>query len=134
VYIRLCSEWSHSSSLHYTIYDGVLDVVVVWIGLAPIDSWVWILGHREWHYWEVWPYWRRCNLVGGSVSLCRWALRAPMSSLYPVWKKVSSWQSLDQDVELSAPSPTPCLPVYRHDDNGPNLWNCKPAPVKCLLF
>lgn len=29
VYIRLCSEWSHSSSLHYTIYDGVLDVVVV---------------------------------------------------------------------------------------------------------
>ena len=29
---------------------------------------------REWHYWEVWPCWSRCGLVGGSVSLWRWAL------------------------------------------------------------
>jgi hypothetical protein len=42
---------------------------------------------------------------------------------------------LDQDVNLSAPSPAPCHPgfchVSCHDDNGLNLWNCKPTPIKC---
>ena len=42
----------------------------------------------------------------------------------------------DPDVELSAPSPAPCLPTLCqascHDDSGPKLWNCNPAPVKCF--
>lgn len=38
------------------------------------------------------------------------------------------------DVELSATSPAPCLPAgchpLCHGDNGLNLSNCRPAPVK----
>jgi hypothetical protein len=38
---------------------------------------------------------------------------------------VSSWLPSDQDVELPAPSPAPCLPGHCHaschDDNGLNL-------------
>ena len=42
-----------------------------------------------------------------------------------------SWLQLDQDVELSAPFPAPCLPGCCHashlDDNGLNFWTCKTA-------
>ena len=41
--------------------------------------------------------------------------------------------SSDQDVELSASSPAPCLPepchVSYHNDNGLNLLNCKAVDV-----
>jgi hypothetical protein len=43
----------------------------------------------------------------------------------------------DQDVKLSALSLAPCLPGYHHvsyHNNGLNLWNCKPAPIKCSLW
>jgi hypothetical protein len=40
----------------------------------------------------------------------------------------------DPDVELTAPSLTPCVPECHHasihEDNG--LLNCKPAPTKCF--
>ena len=75
---------------------------------------------------EVWPQ-RKCVTVG-------WALRSPMLRLLPVWKIVSSWLPLDQDVELSAP-PAPSLPTRCHashgDDNGLNLWNQSQVNV-CL--
>ena len=40
-------------------------------GLAPTDphSGFECLAHREWRYQEVWPYWNKCGLVGGSMSL-----------------------------------------------------------------
>ena len=42
----------------------------------------------------------------------------------------------DQDVELSAPAPAPCLPalghVSHHDNNELSFWNCKPVPSKHL--
>jgi hypothetical protein len=38
------------------------------------------------------PYWSRCGLVRGSMSLWRQALRSPMIKLCPVWA------SADQDV------------------------------------
>jgi hypothetical protein len=82
---------------------------------------------------EVWPCWSRCGVVGRSVSVCHCGgglrelppscLRIPVSSCLPS----------EQDVELSAP-PAPCLAGCCHascfDDNGLNLWNCKPAPIK----
>jgi len=45
------------------------------------------------------------------VSLCRWALRDPNAHVLPrAVESVLSWLPSDQDVELSAPSPTPiCL-------------------------
>jgi hypothetical protein len=50
-----------------------------------------------------------------------------------VWKKPSSWLHSDEDVELSAPSPAPCLPGYCHaschDDNGQ-----KPGRNEFILF
>jgi hypothetical protein len=33
---------------------------VDWIGLAPKDLCVSMLDHRERHYWEVWPCWKKC--------------------------------------------------------------------------
>jgi hypothetical protein len=76
--------------------------------------------------------------------MCRQALRSPMYKLHPVWKEslllvACGGQSppaclLIKAVELSAPSLALCLPTCchasLHDDNGPNLWNCKPAPIK----
>ena len=67
---------------------------------------------------------RRCGLVGGSVSLWGRALRYPMLKLHPEWNSFLLMPA-DQDVELSAPSPAPCLPAHCHaschDDNGLNL-------------
>jgi hypothetical protein len=44
---------------------------------------------------------------------------------------------VDQDIELWAP-PAPRLPArchaFCHDDNGLDLLNCKPGPVKCFSF
>jgi hypothetical protein len=34
---------------------------------------------------------------------------------------VPSWLASDQDAELSAPSPAPCLPACCHGENGLNL-------------
>jgi hypothetical protein len=42
--------------------------------------------------------------------------------LLTVWRKVFSWLSLEQGVELSVPSLAHCLPAYcqasSYDDNG----------------
>ena len=80
-------------------------------------------------YSNAWPTgngtMRRCGLVGGSVSLWRWALRSPILKLCPVW--LSLLPPVDQDVEDSAPSRSsttsaPYLPVllFPHYANGLN--------------
>ena len=78
---------------------------------------------------------RRGGHVGGTASL-EGGLRFSKT-------QVISHGSLlllpvDSDVELSALSLALCLPAYchvtHHDDNRLNLWNCKPAPIKCFLF
>ena len=54
----------------------------------------------------------------------------------------SHWLSLStacgSDAELSATTPAPYLPLCRHvpchDDNGLNLRNYKPAPIKCFIL
>ena len=62
---------------------------------------------------------RRCDFVGGSMSLYGWALRAssaqaPLSEeeslLVFCWKRVFFLLPSDQDVEFSAP-PVSCLPT-----------------------
>jgi len=74
----------------------------------------------------------RYGLVGGSVSLCRKALRSPSTQalssveethLRAACRRVSFWLPLEQDEELLAPSAS-CLPACRHAschyDNGVN--------------
>jgi hypothetical protein len=88
---------------------------------------------------------RRCGLVGIGVALIEevchcagrlWGLLG-FRLLLSGGKIPSSWQPLGQDVELLAP-PNPCLPAHCHascpDDNGLNLWNRKPAPIKYCYF
>ena len=45
---------------------------------------------------------------------------------------------VDQNVELSAPSPAPCLPVQCHvschDDNGPDLWTVSQLHLIVFLY
>jgi len=95
----------------------------------------------------LWKVARRYDRVGRSVTLWRWTLRSyvhtpphaeeTFSPLGCLWKTVSLWLASDQDVELLAP-PTPCLlagcHAFCHDDNGLNLWSCKPAPIRCFLL
>jgi len=85
-------------------------VSVVWISLAPIESRVWMLGP-----WEV-------ALLGG-VALLDWVrpcwlwerdLRSPMLKISLVRKRASFWLPSDQDLELPAPFPAPCLPRQCH--------------------
>lgn len=78
---------------------------------------------------NVWPIGsdtiRRCVLVRIGVSLleeiyhCGGGLLGPMFKVHPVQKRDSSWRPSDQ--ELSAPSPTPCLPESCHAHSGLNL-------------
>lgn len=53
-------------------------------------------------------------------------------------KTVSVWLPLDQDEEPSVSCPATCLLVGCHascyDENGWNLLNCKPAPMKLIYF
>ena len=80
---------------------------------------------REWHDKEVWPCWKKCVTVGENFQ----------NLLLAPWKLIF-WLLLDQDIERST-TPEPCLPgcyhAFCHDDNGPNLWNCKPVPISFLL-
>jgi hypothetical protein len=78
----------------------------VWGGLGPTTLW-WLK--------YAWPMGsgiiRRCGLVGGSVSLCRQALKSPpMLRLHQVQMRPSSWVPVYQDVK----PPVPCLPAQCH--------------------
>jgi len=87
---------------------------------------------------------RRCGLVGVSVTLLEevshcvgglWGLLVVKFHL--VWNS-PLLLPVDQDAELSVLSPAPCLPrcchASCHDDNGLNIRNCKPVPVKCCSY
>ena len=94
-------------------------------------------GGTLWWFECVWPTRsgtiRMRGLVGGSVSLCRWALRTPMLRLRPVWndsllavcRRVSSWLPWDQEVVVVLAPPTSCLSaccnISCHADSGLSL-------------
>jgi len=79
---------------------------VVLLGGVALLEWEWsccsgcglgvIAVLLEW----VWP-WSGCGLVGGMGI---------ETLLLTIWETVCSWLPLDEDVELSAPFPAPCLP------------------------
>ena len=83
-----------------------LGVMVLW------SAYAWLMGSGTI---------RKYGLVGGNMPLYRQALRSPCAQVQPSVERVSSWLPLDQDVELSVPSPAPCPPagyhVSCHDDN-----------------
>jgi hypothetical protein len=75
---------------------------------------------------------RSCGLTGAGVALleevcqCGWALRSQMFKTgLSKSRDCGSQLSKDPDVQLSDPSPSPCLPASynasHHDDNGLNL-------------
>jgi hypothetical protein len=83
----------------------------------------------------------RCGLVGIGVTSLEWVCHCGCG--YKIlalvtWKSVFHWQPLDEDIELSAPPdtlmPAWILPCSHLDDNGLNLWTCKPAPIKCCFL
>ena len=66
---------------------------------------------------------RRSDFVGVDVALlenvCHCgcgsdALRSPVLKLHSVWYTVHFLFTVDRGVELSAPSPAPCLPACSH--------------------
>ena len=75
---------------------------------------------------------RRCGLVGGSVSL--WGVGFEVSYVQAILNVAHTLLllTLDENGELSAPSPATCQPACchasHHDDNELNTQNCKPAP------
>jgi hypothetical protein len=99
-----------------------LDPVVVWIGLVPINSCVWMLAFPQGMIQlgsvsllkQVWPCWTKCITVRVGFE----------TLLLASWKPVFSWLPFERDIELSAPS-APCSYL---DGNGLNLRTTKPAP------
>jgi hypothetical protein len=93
-------------------------------GLNMLDPWeVALLGDVA--------CWNRCGLFGGSMSLHRprlWGLL--VLKLHPARVLLAAFGS-----RCSPLLPALCLPghchVSCHDDNGLNLWTCKPALIKC---
>ena len=92
--------------------------VVVWIGMATIDSCVWMLGHKEWHYEEVWPCWRQVSLWGrlwgllcSSYAQC--GTQSPSAACGSSCRALSSYSST-------------CLPrcchVSHHNDGNFNFF------------
>lgn len=94
--------------------------IMLWLGMTPKDTCVWtsLWGPGSGMWWfeytwpmgygsirKVWPLWNRGALVGGSVPLCRLALRSLRLKHHPVGKRASSWLHSDQDTEFSAPLP-----------------------------
>jgi len=73
---------------------------------------------------------RRCGLVGRRVSL-----RVDLETLLLAVGgcSICCWLLSVEDVKLSSFCTRPAwmLPWSCHDDNGLNLWTCKPAPIKC---
>ena len=102
-------------------------------------------GHKLTTLEYIWPWdistIRRCGLAGVSVALLEEVCHYGGKLWWHIYSSHDKkWYSLlllpaDQDRELSAP-PVPCLPgchhVCHHGDNGLNIWNCKPAPIKCF--
>ena len=73
-----------------------------------------------------------CHCGGGAlrIHMLKSGQCVPDSLPSCLWKTVF-WHSVAQ---LSAPPPATCLPsccLASHHDNELNLWNCKPAPIKC---
>lgn len=64
-----------------------LMAVVIWIGMSPIDSWVWMFGTIK----RCGLTGSRCGLVCGGLYVSLWglALRSPVLKLHPVWNSVS---------------------------------------------
>ena len=94
------------------------------------------------------PCWSWCDLVGkvchGEGRHRLWGLllaqavpKADDGFLLAACRGQYPQMLSDQDVKLSVP-PVPCLPacchVPHHEDYGLNLWNYKPAPIKCFLL
>ena len=84
------------------------------------------------------------NEVSNHESIVLWG---PTFKHCLVWKRTFSCLPVEetvlqipqyQNVELSDPPPASCLPVCCHaycpDNNGLNLWNCKPSSIKCHLL
>jgi hypothetical protein len=80
----------------------------------------------------------RCDLVGVGVSLWVWALHKPSLCLWkfhPRCLEVSiplaafGWRR--RTLSSACSMPAWILPCSHLDDNGLNLWTCKPALIKC---
>ena len=52
--------------------------------IEHIDSCVWMLAQKEWHYYNVWPCWWKCVKGGLCVPICssyaQWGRQSPSSA------------------------------------------------------
>lgn len=81
------------------------------------------LAHSRQHCQEVWPYWSRCGLVGGTLSLWRWALKSnKFKSGQCETVSFCCLQIKMQDSHLLLRRHVCRIgATSRHDDNGLNL-------------
>ena len=83
---------------------------------------------REWQYLEVWLCWRKC-VTGGKL----WGFKCSSQD-----QRHSLPIASDADVEISAPSPSPCLSVCslaaHHDDIALNLWTVNQPQLNVIVY
>lgn len=93
-------------------------------------KYVWKNGcQKELHYEEIWPYWRKCVLLG-------WALSSPLFTIPSMWH-AGDFLLPARCAGFSTTSAT-CLPALyhgpHHDNNWLNLWIYKRGIlIKCFL-
>lgn len=80
---------------------------------AHLETCVWKLDQRTWHYYEVWHCWSRWVFIGQSILLKSGVcdFRSPNQAL---WLK-DFLLPADLDVKFSVSPPASCLPVFNND-------------------
>jgi hypothetical protein len=126
---RCCIERTVRCLIHPCV---LLNAVVVWKGMFPLHSCVWMLGP----YWVallggvalleyVWPWWTKCVTVEG--LRCSSNAHCGTQSPYAICDSRCVTLSFFSWTMLPA-----CCHAFCHDDNGLNIWNCKPCPMRCF--
>lgn len=125
--IAVTSFISNLSMLDPKIHPTLESRMVWWFEkeCPPIGSYIWILSHQGVALLEIIKRIRRCDLVGGSVSLransevlkaqakprASFSARGSGCSSYLLLQHLSAWDASS------------------HHDKGLSHWNCKPAAM-----
>jgi hypothetical protein len=99
----------------------------------PIYHLWWFVYSWEWHHLKMWPCWNRCDLVGIGVSLWVWAYD-PHSRCLEGSLLLAAFGWRRRTLSSACAMPVWILPCSYLDDNGLNLWTCKPSPIKCFFI
>jgi hypothetical protein len=105
--------------------EYTLGIVNQWCKIREV-WWFVYFWTREWHPVEVWPWWNRCVTMGVGLRLSPSCLEVSLPLAAFGWRC--------RTLSSACAMPAWMLPCSHLNDNGLNLWTCKPAPIKCCFY